>query len=101
MPPHATDTLETEPFTTNLLYRLLVSSLPKRQTRPQLVFVGISGGSECTMAPESRFDCGRDKLLSQSECEERGCCYAPLPDSAGPPWCFYPRVQNTECPLHH
>uniref|UniRef100_A0A3Q0T1I8 Alpha glucosidase n=1 Tax=Amphilophus citrinellus TaxID=61819 RepID=A0A3Q0T1I8_AMPCI len=58
-------------------------------------------GSECTMAPESRFDCGRDKLLSQSECEERGCCYAPLPDSAGPPWCFYPRVQNTECPLHH
>uniref|UniRef100_A0A3Q0T6M1 Lysosomal alpha-glucosidase n=1 Tax=Amphilophus citrinellus TaxID=61819 RepID=A0A3Q0T6M1_AMPCI len=44
------------------------------------------------MAPESRFDCGRDKLLSQSECEERGCCYAPLPDSAGPPWCFYPRV---------
>lgn len=52
----------------------------------------ISRGSECTMAPERRFDCGRDKLLSQSECEERGCCYAPLPDSAGPPWCFYPRV---------
>uniref|UniRef100_A0A3Q4G3E9 Lysosomal alpha-glucosidase n=1 Tax=Neolamprologus brichardi TaxID=32507 RepID=A0A3Q4G3E9_NEOBR len=52
----------------------------------------ISTGSECAMAPESRFDCGRDKLLSQSECEDRGCCYAPLPDSAGPPWCFYPRV---------
>uniref|UniRef100_A0AAX7W087 Lysosomal alpha-glucosidase n=1 Tax=Astatotilapia calliptera TaxID=8154 RepID=A0AAX7W087_ASTCA len=52
----------------------------------------ISRGSECAMAPESRFDCGRDKLLSQSECEDRGCCYAPLLDSAGPPWCFYPRV---------
>lgn len=52
----------------------------------------ISRGSECAMAPESRFDCGRDKLLSQSECENRGCCYAPLLDSAGPPWCFYPRV---------
>nr|XP_004558392.2 lysosomal alpha-glucosidase [Maylandia zebra] len=52
----------------------------------------ISRGSECAMALESRFDCGRDKLLSQSECEDRGCCYAPLLDSAGPPWCFYPRV---------
>lgn len=52
----------------------------------------ISRGSECAMAPESRFDCGRDKLLSQSECENSGCCYAPLLDSAGPPWCFYPRV---------
>lgn len=31
----------------------------------------ISRGSECAMALESRFDCGRDKLLSQSECEDR------------------------------
>ncbi|XP_076020739.1 lysosomal alpha-glucosidase [Genypterus blacodes] len=45
---------------------------------------------ECTMAPESRFDCARDRVLSQSECEERGCCYSPLPNSGGPPWCFYP-----------
>ncbi|KAM4597980.1 lysosomal alpha-glucosidase isoform 2-T2 [Polymixia lowei] len=45
------------------------------------------------MALESRFDCARDRVLSQSECEERGCCYAPLSSSvpAGPPWCFYPR----------
>uniref|UniRef100_A0A3Q3NJ19 Lysosomal alpha-glucosidase n=1 Tax=Labrus bergylta TaxID=56723 RepID=A0A3Q3NJ19_9LABR len=49
-----------------------------------------SRDDKCTIAPESRFDCGRDKLLSQTECEERGCCYAPLPSSAGPPWCFYP-----------
>uniref|UniRef100_A0A3Q4G932 P-type domain-containing protein n=1 Tax=Neolamprologus brichardi TaxID=32507 RepID=A0A3Q4G932_NEOBR len=54
-------------------------------------------GSECAMAPESRFDCGRDKLLSQSECEDRGCCYAPLPDSAGPPWCFYPLNPLKQC----
>ena len=47
---------------------------------------------QCTMAPESRFDCARDKLLSQRECEERGCCHAPLRDSAGPPWCFYPSL---------
>ncbi|KAM9345735.1 lysosomal alpha-glucosidase [Symphorus nematophorus] len=51
----------------------------------------ISRDDQCSMAPESRFDCARDRLLSQTECEERGCCYAPLPDSAGPPWCFYPR----------
>ncbi|KAM6914546.1 lysosomal alpha-glucosidase-like isoform 2-T2 [Lycodopsis pacificus] len=47
---------------------------------------------KCTMAPEDRFDCARDRLLSQRECEERGCCYAALPESAGPPWCFYPSL---------
>uniref|UniRef100_A0A8C3AF86 Lysosomal alpha-glucosidase n=1 Tax=Cyclopterus lumpus TaxID=8103 RepID=A0A8C3AF86_CYCLU len=46
----------------------------------------------CAMAPESRFDCARDRLLSQRGCEDRGCCYAPLPHSAGPPWCFYPTL---------
>ncbi|XP_071372325.1 lysosomal alpha-glucosidase [Centroberyx affinis] len=45
---------------------------------------------KCAMALESRFDCARDRALSQRECEERGCCYAPLPNSRGPPWCFYP-----------
>uniref|UniRef100_A0A8C7Q0P0 Lysosomal alpha-glucosidase n=1 Tax=Oncorhynchus mykiss TaxID=8022 RepID=A0A8C7Q0P0_ONCMY len=31
-------------------------------------------------------------FLSQTECQGRGCCYAPLPQglSGGPPWCFYP-----------
>ncbi|XP_022608272.1 lysosomal alpha-glucosidase [Seriola dumerili] len=52
----------------------------------------IYRGNKCTMAPESRFDCARDRLLSQTQCEERGCCYAPLPNSAGPPWCFYPSL---------
>lgn len=52
----------------------------------------IPRDSKCTTAPESRFDCGRDRVLSQRQCEERGCCYAPLPDSAGPPWCFYPTL---------
>lgn len=52
----------------------------------------ISGKLECTTAPESRFDCGRDRVLSQRECEVRGCCYAPLPEYSGPPWCFYPSL---------
>lgn len=52
----------------------------------------ISKDNKCTMAPESRFDCGRDRLLSQSECEERGCCYFPISNSTGPPWCFYPSM---------
>ncbi|XP_073350989.1 lysosomal alpha-glucosidase [Pagrus major] len=52
----------------------------------------VSRDIKCTMAPESRFDCARDQLLSQRECEERGCCYAPLPDAKGPPWCFYPSL---------
>ncbi|KAK6312192.1 hypothetical protein J4Q44_G00178560 [Coregonus suidteri] len=49
--------------------------------------------AECrTVAHESRFDCARDRVLSQTECQGRGCCYAPLPQghSGGPPWCFYP-----------
>uniref|UniRef100_A0A8C4EJJ1 Lysosomal alpha-glucosidase n=1 Tax=Dicentrarchus labrax TaxID=13489 RepID=A0A8C4EJJ1_DICLA len=52
----------------------------------------ISRDIKCTMAPESRFDCARDRLLSQGECEQRGCCYVPLPKSAGLPWCFYPSL---------
>ncbi|XP_074553589.1 lysosomal alpha-glucosidase [Halichoeres trimaculatus] len=52
----------------------------------------VPSDDRCAIAPESRFDCARDKLLSQAECEERGCCYAPLPNSAGPPWCFYPSI---------
>ncbi|XP_034046312.1 lysosomal alpha-glucosidase [Thalassophryne amazonica] len=49
-----------------------------------------SRNEQCTVDPESRFDCARDRALSRSQCEDRGCCYAPLPDSTGPPWCFYP-----------
>lgn len=47
---------------------------------------------DCSIAVERRFDCGRDRALTQDECEERGCCYVPFPNSAygGPPWCFYP-----------
>lgn len=49
-----------------------------------------SGGNKCNIEPKRRFDCARDKLLSQRECEDRGCCYAPVLDTGGPPWCFYP-----------
>ncbi|XP_031425272.1 lysosomal alpha-glucosidase isoform X2 [Clupea harengus] len=47
---------------------------------------------ECSVPPERRFDCARDRALSRAECETRGCCYVPLPAglSGGPPWCFYP-----------
>lgn len=47
---------------------------------------------KCIMAPESRFDCARDRVLSHEQCEDRGCCYVPLPDTTGPPWCFYPHL---------
>lgn len=47
---------------------------------------------QCSIALESRIDCGRDRSLSRADCEGRGCCYVPLPHSGsrGPPWCFYP-----------
>uniref|UniRef100_A0A8C1DSV3 Lysosomal alpha-glucosidase n=2 Tax=Cyprinus carpio TaxID=7962 RepID=A0A8C1DSV3_CYPCA len=40
----------------------------------------------------SRINCGCDRSLSRADCEARGCCYVPLPQSGlgGPPWCFYP-----------
>ncbi|XP_072549705.1 lysosomal alpha-glucosidase isoform X2 [Salminus brasiliensis] len=52
----------------------------------------VSDENNCGIAAERRFDCARDRALTQSECEQRGCCYVPLPQSAfsGPPWCFYP-----------
>lgn len=53
-----------------------------------------SRGPKCTMAPDSRFDCARDRAVSRSECEQRGCCYAPASASRGPPWCFYPRLYS-------
>ncbi|CAL9693366.1 unnamed protein product [Knipowitschia caucasica] len=42
------------------------------------------------MVLERRFDCARDKVVSQSECEDRGCCFAPLSEPEGPPWCYFP-----------
>lgn len=46
----------------------------------------------CNLPVEKRFDCARDRAVTQAECEDRGCCYWPLLQSAysGPPWCFYP-----------
>ncbi|TRZ01375.1 hypothetical protein DNTS_034928 [Danionella cerebrum] len=46
--------------------------------------------NQCNVPVDSRIDCGRDRSLSLNDCEERGCCYVPLPGSSGPPWCFYP-----------
>lgn len=50
---------------------------------------------KCAMAADSRFDCARDRPVSQSECEQRGCCYAPVSGFTGPPWCFYPRLYRS------
>ncbi|XP_033827576.2 lysosomal alpha-glucosidase [Periophthalmus magnuspinnatus] len=52
----------------------------------------LSLNDKCAMALECRFDCARDKAVSQTECEDRGCCYAPLSDVAGPPWCYFPHL---------
>lgn len=52
----------------------------------------VFSDDRCTMSLESRFDCARDRVLSQGECEERGCCYDPLSNFTGPPWCFYPTL---------
>lgn len=54
----------------------------------------FSRDPKCTMAPNSRFDCARDRPVSRSECEQRGCCYAPVSGSTGPPWCFYPHTYS-------
>uniref|UniRef100_A0A7N8YPL4 Lysosomal alpha-glucosidase n=1 Tax=Mastacembelus armatus TaxID=205130 RepID=A0A7N8YPL4_9TELE len=64
------------------------SSVKRRRIHPE----DTSTDNKCTMAPESRFDCARDRVLSQTECEERGCCYVPLPNYTGPPWCFYSKL---------
>ena len=50
-----------------------------------------AGSSKCLMTLDSRFDCSRDRVLTRSECQERGCCYVPLALTSGPPWCYYPR----------
>lgn len=65
---------------------------PVQSKRAQREKALSSGGIKCNIEPASRFDCARDKLLSQGECEDRGCCYAPLLDTVGPPWCFYPSL---------
>ena len=75
------------------VHERLVDNNNNNTTKPENAQDGdVSRDIKCTMAPESRFDCARDRLLSQRECEERGCCYAPLPGAKGPPWCFYPSV---------
>uniref|UniRef100_A0A8D0GY36 Lysosomal alpha-glucosidase n=1 Tax=Sphenodon punctatus TaxID=8508 RepID=A0A8D0GY36_SPHPU len=51
------------------------------------------GPVTCDISPDSRFDCALEKLLSQGECEARGCCYVPVASEAAgiwQPWCFFP-----------
>ncbi|XP_072299488.1 lysosomal alpha-glucosidase [Eucyclogobius newberryi] len=50
----------------------------------------FSTNDKCAMALERRFDCARDKVVSRTECEDRGCCFAPLSAVPGPPWCYFP-----------
>ncbi|KAM4663585.1 lysosomal alpha-glucosidase [Discoglossus pictus] len=52
---------------------------------------------QCSVAPDSRFDCAPDKGLSKEQCEARGCCYSPTEQNPGigQPWCFYPPTYPT------
>ncbi|CAI5765798.1 lysosomal alpha-glucosidase [Podarcis lilfordi] len=54
---------------------------------------GFIAQPQCNVPPDSRFDCAPEKLLSQEECQARGCCYVPVLPK-GPailqPWCFFP-----------
>ncbi|XP_042307662.1 lysosomal alpha-glucosidase [Sceloporus undulatus] len=48
---------------------------------------------QCDIPPNSRFDCAPEKMLSQEECEARGCCYIPVSSKGSDlwqPWCFFP-----------
>uniref|UniRef100_A0A3Q2TU39 P-type domain-containing protein n=1 Tax=Fundulus heteroclitus TaxID=8078 RepID=A0A3Q2TU39_FUNHE len=84
-------TAHKKPGSSSYYYYYYYPGVPKSDGPPEsLQRSGTSWQTGCSVAPQSRFDCGRDRLLSQEECEERECCYAPLPGSAGPPWCFYP-----------
>lgn len=65
---------------------------PAPSERAQAEHAPSSGGDKCNIEPNRRFDCARDKILSQRECEDRGCCYAPVLDAGGAPWCFYPSL---------
>lgn len=75
-----------------------ISGHPMRSTNTDAVknheqmLHNLTQNEKCTMAIEYRFDCARDKVVSQKECEDRGCCFAPLTDLTGPPWCYFPHL---------
>ncbi|XP_072846803.2 lysosomal alpha-glucosidase [Pogona vitticeps] len=49
--------------------------------------------TECDVPPDNRFDCAPEKLVSQEECQARGCCYSPVSrkrPTVAQPWCFFP-----------
>ncbi|XP_060108603.1 lysosomal alpha-glucosidase [Heteronotia binoei] len=55
--------------------------------------VSDSQPTTCDIPPDRRFDCAPEKLISQEECQARGCCYVPvscLNSAIGEPWCFFP-----------
>lgn len=57
--------------------------------QPESSKVSVMQPTICDISPDRRFDCAPEKLLSQEECQSRGCCY--IPESAiGMPWCFFP-----------
>ncbi|KAL7989549.1 hypothetical protein Chor_012215 [Crotalus horridus] len=68
-----------------------ISEVPQQKLEQQLEPLSMS--KQCNIPPDSRFDCAPEKLLSQDECQARGCCYVPVSSkgSAGwQPWCFFP-----------
>eukprot|EP00743_Colponemidia_sp_Colp-15_P010732 GILK01011856.1.p1 GENE.GILK01011856.1~~GILK01011856.1.p1 ORF type:complete len:977 (-),score=160.12 GILK01011856.1:248-3178(-) len=57
--------------------------------QPPSVPNGSSNGSSCAVDAKGREDCGFP-TISQAECSARGCCWSPLQERNGIPWCFYP-----------
>ncbi|XP_017317133.1 lysosomal alpha-glucosidase [Ictalurus punctatus] len=74
------------------LFKNNTRNVSNNQNSSELPNHSTVAGRNCGLPVEKRFDCARDRTVAQAECEERGCCYLPLPQSeySGPPWCFYP-----------
>ncbi|XP_078510190.1 lysosomal alpha-glucosidase [Lissotriton helveticus] len=75
--------------------RALHVGLEEVETNQDMLEAGGSaptGPLQCTISPESRFDCAPEKNLTQGQCEARGCCYSPAAGDSrvGQPSCFFP-----------
>lgn len=55
----------------------------------------LRGSGTCSVADSDRLDCGYYGI-QQTECQNKGCCWASSSVS-GAPWCFYPAGTNPTC----
>ncbi|XP_077184313.1 lysosomal alpha-glucosidase [Paroedura picta] len=66
---------------------------PEQKFVEQSESFNILPPTTCDIPPDRQFDCAPEKLISQEECQARGCCYVPvscLDSATGKPWCFFP-----------